>query len=520
MKTLDWKKTAGFLAIFLIVTGTIFAGGYVTLDENTEDGDYIVVPAGGSHPMTGTIHIPEEYENDYEVFSLEIEALDALLEGPTYTTAVHGDTNKLGVGVYQNIVAYGEWEIVVLDENEKPRHIDYDGTSEETVDLIVCSVKNVVKAGTEDGGPIKVALGSAVSVEAIRDPGPQSGEGENPSFPGLTWSLSSKPEGSEEGDDDLSQSGNTADFTPQMEGEYEITAQCGTDPSSGSPLTASITIEVAKFNGKIVPDDDFEGRSYVKLGVGETGCLEVVLGEGTTLEDLTPLTWDITSGTALIIKDIDTNAGTAIFAAGDVYGEVVLTLTDKNNNTATCKVKVVPPSAGRCVRVEGTNVWKEMMNRYSIGIATEFYLLPKDVSFTNTFFREGTCNGKATGWFHDKVGMDGKTHPAWDLDQWRHVGDGNIDTGCKVMGWDRAKGTVNPTPLPYTAGTFIWPIPWLYTTDTDTAGVAEDPNRVWRRGAVVNQKFTVDAQGTATIQKGDSETVSNEHSDPIKDWFD
>jgi hypothetical protein len=92
---------------------------------------------------------------------------------------------------------------------------------------------------------------------------------------------------------------------------------------------------------------------------------------------------------------------------------------------------IYPPKGGYCKNIG--NTWHSGPGTYSIGIHTQFYLLPKDVSFHFIEFEEGNCTATTTGWFSINTTFSGAVHNAaaqgW---VWTPVGIGNIDTGCPV----------------------------------------------------------------------------------------
>ncbi len=71
------------------------------------------------------------------------------------------------------------------------------------------------------------------------------------------------------------------------------------DGSPNTTISASTQAIVAGFNVVISPNDQFSGRSYTKLGVGETGLLQVVTAAGVTPQSLGPFTLVVDSPTTL-----------------------------------------------------------------------------------------------------------------------------------------------------------------------------------------------------------------------------
>jgi hypothetical protein len=161
---------------------------------------------------------------------------------------------------------------------------------------------------------------------------------------------------------------------------------CTPVPGQGSATVYYIV--VGTFAGILIPDDDFAGRSLVRVGVGETGGingsggLRVVLGPGTTLASLTPLTWSITSGAGFItVANSPANDGTGTFTAAGAGGPVVLTLTSTSTGKSVPYNVTVTPPTGAYQVTASQGKWhgdcSAFMRNYT-------YLLPKDVSFWMT----------------------------------------------------------------------------------------------------------------------------------------
>jgi hypothetical protein len=110
-----------------------------------------------------------------------------------------------------------------------------------------------------------------------------------------------------------------------MEGEYEITAQCGTDPSSGSPLTASIAIVVID--------------RYVELTINqENDSVDDLIGHDV---QWTTLNLELVNG-----EEDKTYTVTDIFSLSDGEGSI-----EKQDNL-TLELTTETPTAE--VRVKGT----------------------------------------------------------------------------------------------------------------------------------------------------------------------
>lgn len=296
-------------------------------------------------------------------------------------------------------------------------------------------------------------------------------------------------------------------------GQVTITANTTIDNKG---LSSQVTAKVLGFKGKVVPKDDFPGRSFQKLGLLETGDLQVELAAGTDLTDLTPLAWAKTSG-SMEVRRIVREAGTAEFTAGPTPSTVSLTLTDKHGNSIHIDIAVIPPNGGLCKQRPGTKVWHSEKNEgrnFSIGVRSDFYLTPVDVSFSQIWFKEGDCVGEPTGWFKKErfatVGHNANIQ-GWE---WMRVAKPEDGVpGSKVLFTDptfdtAAFGRIPPNKFPYEDGsTFNWPIPWLYSTERQES----------KQICIMNQTATVDEDGNATITKGDAKG-KNRHGDPGQDY--
>jgi hypothetical protein len=89
---------------------------------------------------------------------------------------------------------------------------------------------------------------------------------------------------------------------------------------------------------------------------------------------------------------------------------------------------IVEPEDGYCPKMPGTNIWHQV-NTFSIGVRTNPYLRPTDVSFKWIEYKQGFCWAQVSGWFTHK--FSGTHHSAWTA--WLPVGGGNATTGCPVL---------------------------------------------------------------------------------------
>ena len=179
-------------------------------------------------------------------------------------------------------------------------------------------------------------------------------------------------------------------FSTASSNYQTVTATCGN--------TATVYVLVGSFALSLSADDNFTGRSLVRVGVGETGGLAVQLGTGMNLSDFTPFTWSVTGGTALTLSNTSSN-GTARFTAGDVKGDVTVTLTDKTGHSVNYAVTVVEPT-NETASVFDT--FPRPAGQRSANMKLHVSMNPTDVSFSKVKILE--ISGDSTdfgGYFKD-----------------------------------------------------------------------------------------------------------------------
>jgi hypothetical protein len=251
------------------------------------------------------------------------------------------------------------------------------------------------------------------------------------------------------------------------------------------------------FAFEVSPRDSFKGRSGVRFGVGEFIDLQatVFLPEG----DATPpiLRWctdkDPSGGAVTQTHNEGTGVYTALYTAGPKAGDVTLACKSgpKADTTEYRKtIQVVEPNDAVMVQRPGTHIYHQQ-GTWSVGFIGNIYLQPTDVSFNNCTFQEGAVEASVhTGYLKD---LHPRVHP---LGQVRYVGEGNRDTGCRVLGSDTACFTRAHTP--YADGEFEWPIPWRFGVRVPSPGKPPSDSTVF---TTAKQHATADAGGRATITK-------------------
>jgi hypothetical protein len=133
---------------------------------------------------------------------------------------------------------------------------------------------------------------------------------------------------------------------------------------------------------------------------------------------------------------------------------------------------IVAPNDATMTQASGTGIRHEQ-NYIHVGFKGTIHLLPKNVSFANLTFREGTVNAVASGcWSFE----NGRAHPVTGGPV--SISGCNTSTGCVVNGTDTIEcAPIGPYPSPpptpaYCSGNFEWDIPWQYSTDNGTNWVS------------------------------------------------
>jgi hypothetical protein len=135
-------------------------------------------------------------------------------------------------------------------------------------------------------------------------------------------------------------------------------------------------------------------RARKKIGVGEEVTLTFSLGSAT---------WTTTSGELLA------NTGPTVnFKAGDVAGKA--TVTAKGSGcTASIRFKVVAPKTVHMDRISDV---EHYVNYATVGMRTQPYIGPDDVSFYNIKYHEVDVPATATGVYACQNGKGHDAHPA------------------------------------------------------------------------------------------------------------
>lgn len=145
---------------------------------------------------------------------------------------------------------------------------------------------------------------------------------------------------------------------------------------------------------------------------------------------------------------------------------------------------------GGYVRAVSTTLWHEHAVA-SVGFLGDWFLLPKNRSFSNLSLHEGTALAKVTGIMH-RTSTTQRTHP--DDPLWSPCVAPAGGEGTRCPGGDNIGGTAPENGLGYAnGGTFTWYIPWYYSVSPGTLPGTST--------FTVKHYFTCDGAGTTTITK-------------------
>lgn len=260
------------------------------------------------------------------------------------------------------------------------------------------------------------------------------------------------------------------------------------------------TLTIFEFKGILTPDDNFTGRSQKKYGLEEKVTLDATIVPATvTAAQVGGLEWTINSGVGSL-SNVGQD-GTADYDAGATAGSVKLRLTIKSgplkDQFQSYDKTVVAPRGTRMTRASA-NV-KHTQGIASAGILLYYWLDPKDVSFSNLTFGEGTTT--ATGATGIYVSVPPGDHPQ---NYFGAILNGDSAKGCRVSGTDGAFSQRSPWAP---GGTYTWSIPSQYIDDTSTRHSFGSQNHV----------PTIQPNGDMTMAKG-GHSGSAALNDPTSGW--
>ena len=335
--------------------------------------------------------------------------------------------------------------------------------------------------------PLYVVKGQSVLLKAIKDPSDASWPSGKPVWGG-TAGLSGI--GEQKVLNVTTVSSSSTDYKT-------VTVECG------NTLTANTIIY--DFEGVLTPEDNFSGRSQTSYGIAEEVHLTCTMDPSDlTATQVGGLKWYKYSGVGTVSGGSD---GTGTYDAGAYAGSVNLFLRVESG---PCRAynkdydkTVVKPSGGFVVKKPSSNIW-HIQNHLSVGLLTDFYITPDDVSFYNVDFKEGSCPpGEAVGMLS---GMG--EHQAWGT--WYDIignGENKVDlpanTDCAQMYSDEVTDVSQ-----YSYGSAYWDIPWKYKV-----GVIEGTITTMR------QHFKTYYGGDHEVKKGNEGWHRVNHTDPSQSYY-
>ena len=283
--------------------------------------------------------------------------------------------------------------------------------------------------------------------------------------------------------------------------------------------TVSAYVVVYDLLPVLTPEDNFEGRSQTRLGVGEQVNLSFTTmpASAAAFVQQETLLWSNTGFPG--VRD-DLHHGTATYYAGPLNSSVNLKLTIASGPSSGREVSVtrtiVEPDSTSYMRPH--YVVAHDVNTCSVGFVGDIYLAPKDVSFRFIGFAEGGGTSTATGWLQPDFDNLAHRPTGGSLDAaYLAVGGGDINDGSKVIVQGAPYGDqvgfasyprMAPAP-PYGEGTIEWPISWRYQYYNELSG-----SSIAKTFMIATQYMTSDATGRATVSKAGSALISAEASDP------
>jgi hypothetical protein len=340
-------------------------------------------------------------------------------------------------------------------------------------------------AGWADApSPIYVVTGTNLQLKAIPNPpDAQSWPSGTPTWTGATGSGATAT---------LATPSHSASLTSPT----VVTATCGGSQASASVIACDL-------NPVVTPQDNFTGRSLTRFGVGEKLNLSfTTTPAGVSAAALGGLTWDqiVPAGGGILSSSV-ANDGSAMYVCPDTASvggtsvslDIRVLSGPSQGATKNTSFSVVTPNAMHYVPFLDYHV----NGHASVGFWAHPYLEPRDVSFENCMFQELTTMSIMQGWMALKF-PSGQKHNPGDPTP---VGNGNLATGCSAAYDDdcRAFSPYYDEPPTWADGSFVWNIPQQYEVNGEGS---------WHTFTTSQQEFDIDDDGTMSVTKGDSGTVT------------
>jgi hypothetical protein len=261
---------------------------------------------------------------------------------------------------------------------------------------------------------------------------------------------------------------------------------------AGNPTAVTVNVVVYELTGTLTPQYNFTGRSQDIYGLKENVDLNFTANPGISQQQIGNLQWKIISGQGTLLNN-STN-GINTYSAPQTVGDLTLKLELLDGPSKTLgpsyNKTIIAPSNGAIRQHPLDNTIWHCQGFCSAGFYAEIRIEPKDVSFSNLFFREGFVRpAKATGYYSNF-----RNHNHDPTAVLLRMTNCNSITGCQALE-DRV-WTSRGSP-PFSFGEFEWRIPWRYAfnDDLDPTFNGETTFDI----GVHNQ--IADVNGTATIRK-------------------
>ncbi|MDO4628034.1 MAG: hypothetical protein Q4C70_02495 [Planctomycetia bacterium] len=226
---------------------------------------------------------------------------------------------------------------------------------------------------------------------------------------------------------------------------------------------------------QIEPDDNFQGRSLNKFGVGEKGIIRI----WTTNTPLKEVRLESNNTTLLSVSpslqlrnyhDYDFSVG---MNSGVVYMKIIVSFENDIQKEKTIKFTVCRPSSiVYKIIAQNLNEKQQPFSKdvYATSMNVEMYLQPSDVSFSNLGIFEGECFAEATGCLSD---INNLKHQQWPAPC--EVEQGDVKTGCALAETDYISSQISKKEFNESQekkGEMLWKIPCFYTDANNISSVS------------------------------------------------
>jgi hypothetical protein len=280
--------------------------------------------------------------------------------------------------------------------------------------------------------------------------------------------------------------------------------------TAGNSVTVNVI--VYELTPVTTPRDNFSGRSATDYGLKELIDLSFTTSPNVTAAQAGGLDWSKKSGVGTVTPSSG-SVGTGTYDAEGTAGAVTLSIKvvsgPSTGQERTVDRNIVAPNDATMTQAAGTGI-RHIQDYISVGFKGSIFLSPKNVSFANINWREGTVSAVGSGCWASE---NGNAHP---IGSSMTVSGCNTTTGCQVNAIDTVQaGDRGPYPPPnpaYCSGDFEWDIPWQYSADGGT-------NWVSFTTAVHHQwAETAPNLGRANIQKKGAGPFSRHATDPTTQY--